>query len=281
MKVEESLKYNEGVLRKERKKQKILRIDIAQKLSLNELQIKSIEENLDTGFANNHFKKLSIKRYAAILAIPIDKVIPPSNNENNNFDTLNDKKIVNLKKYSLILPAALVLFLFANIFVFNLPEEEVDYVTLNDSMNTFVDPIPRETDENELPFETIENNAPSEIAQINLDSPSSDNVVLDFICTIDTTTDLTNFSAKNPEKPATYFFIISYEAQTFCTVDSNNILKTYNLAKGEKITHIGAAPFKIQLDPTISEIYFEGWKVQLQNDDFFIKLHPGKINNLN
>ena len=281
MKVEESLKYNEGVLRKERKKQKILRIDIAQKLSLNELQIKSIEENLDTGFANNHFKKLSIKRYAAILAIPIDKVIPPSNNENNNFDTLNDKKIVNLKKYSLILPAALVLFLFANIFVFNLPEEEVDYVTLNDSMNTFVDPIPRETDENELPFETIENNAPSEIAQINLDSPSSYNVVLDFICTIDTTTDLTNFSTKNPEKPATYFFIISYEAQTFCTVDSNNILKTYNLAKGEKITHRGAAPFKIQLDPTISEIYFEGWKVQLQNDDFFIKLHPGKINNLN
>ena len=281
MKVEESLKYNEGVLRKERKKQKILRIDIAQKLSLNELQIKSIEENLDTGFANNHFKKLSIKRYAAILAIPIDKVIPPSNNENNNFDTLNDKKIVNLKKYSLILPAALVLFLFANIFVFNLPEEEVDYVTLNDSMNTFVDPIPRETDENELPFETIENNAPSEIAQINLDSPSYDNVVLDFICTIDTTTDLTNFSTKNPEKPATYFFIISYEAQTFCTVDSNNILKTYNLAKGEKITHRGAAPFKIQLDPTISEIYFEGWKVQLQNDDFFIKLHPGKINNLN
>ena len=55
MKVEESLKYNEGVLRKERKKQKILRIDIAQKLSLNELQIKSIEENLDTGFESKKF----------------------------------------------------------------------------------------------------------------------------------------------------------------------------------------------------------------------------------
>lgn len=281
MKVEESLKYNEGVLRKERKKQKILRIDIAQKLSLNELQIKSIEENLDTGFANNHFKKLSIKRYAAILAIPIDKVIPPSNDENNKIDTLNLKKNVNLKKYSFVLPTALVLFLFANIFVFNLPEEEVDYLTLNDSMNTLVDAIPRETDENELPFEISENDAPSEIAQINLDSPSPDNVALDFICTIDTATDLTNFSTKNPEKPATYFFIISYEAQTFCTIDSNNILKTYNLAKGERVTHRGTAPFKIQLDPTISEIYFEGWKVQLQNDDFFIKLHPGKINNLN
>jgi hypothetical protein len=57
-------------------------------------------------------------------------------------------------------------------------------------------------------------------------------------------------------------------------------LKTYNLAKGERVTHKGTAPFKIQLNPTFSELYFEGWKVQLQNDDFFIKLHPGKINNL-
>ena len=37
------------------------------------------------------------------------------------------------------------------------------------------------------------------------------------------------------------------------------------------------APFKIQLDPKRSELYFEGWKVQLQNNDFFIKLNPGKI----
>ena len=281
MKVEESLKYNEGVLRTERKRQKISRIDIAQKLSLNELQIKSIEENLDTGFSNNHFKKLSIKRYALILAIPIDKVIPLSNNENNKIDTSNDIKNINLKKTSFTLPAVLVLFLFANIFVFNLPEEEVDYLTLNDPINTFVDSVPGETDENELPFEISKNDMPSEKAQINLDSSSPDKEVLDFICTIDTATGLTNFSTKNPEKPATYFFIISYEAQTFCTIDSNNILKIYNLAKGERITHKGTAPFKIQLDPTISEIYFEGWKVQLQNDDFFIKLHPGKINNLN
>jgi hypothetical protein len=167
-----------------------------------------------------------------------------------------------------------------NIFIFSLPEEEVDYLTLNDSIDNISVPMPIEANENELPIEMNENDMPTEVAQINYDLSAPDSATLDFICTIDAAADLTNFSTKSPEKPATYFFIISYEAQTFCAIDSNNILKTYNLAKGERITHKGTAPFKIQLNPTISELYFEGWKVQLQNDDFFIKLHPGKINSL-
>ena len=280
MKAKESLQYEGKVLLKERKKQKISRIDIALKLTLNELQIKSIEENLATGFANNHFKELSIKRYAKILVVPIDKVIHVSNNANNEARILDDITNVDLKKYSFILPFALVLFLIVNIFVFNLPKEEVDYLTSNDSIDNISVPMTIEANENELPIEINENDTPPELAQINNDSSSPDKGTLDFICTIDTAADLTNFSTKNPEKPATYFFIISNEAQTFCTIDSNNILKTYNLAKGERMTHKGTAPFKIQLNPTVSELYFEGWKVQLQNDDFFIKLHPGKINSL-
>ena len=280
MKAKESLKYNGKVLLRERKKQKLSRIDVALKLTLNEHQIKSIEENLATGFTNDHFRQLSIKRYAKVLVVSIDKVIPVNNNTNNGDNILNDVKNIEIKKYSFILPLALVLFLLANIFVFNLPEEEVDYLTLNDSIDNISDPIPIEADENALPIEINENDTPPEVAQINYDSSAPDNVALDFICTIDTATDLTNFSTKNPEKPATYFFIISDEAQTFCTIDSNNILKTYNLAKGERMTHKGTAPFKLQLNPSVSELYFEGWKVQLQNDDFFIKLHPGKINNL-
>ena len=280
MKAKESLKYNGKVLLRERKKQKLSRIDVALKLTLNEHQIKSIEENLATGFTNDHFRQLSIKRYAKVLVVSIDKVIPVNNNTNNEDNILNDVKNIEIKKYSFILPLALVLFLFANIFVFNLPEEEVDYLTLNDSIDNISDPIPIEADENALPIEINENDTPPEVAQINYDLYAPDNVALDFICTIDTATDLTNFSTKNPEKPATYFFIISDEAQTFCTIDSNNILKTYNLAKGARMTHKGTAPFKLQLNPSVSELYFEGWKVQLQNDDFFIKLHPGKINNL-
>ena len=280
MKAKESLQYEGKVLLKERKKQKISRIDIALKLTLNELQIKSIEENLATGFANNHFKELSIKRYARLLVIPIDKVIPFKNNTNNEVSIFDNVNNIDLKKNSFIVLLALVLFLFVNIFIFNLPEEEVDYLTLNDSIDNISVPMPIEANENELPIEINENDMPTEVAQINYDLSAPDSATLDFICTIDTAANLTNFSTKSPEKPATYFFIISYEAQTFCAIDSNNILKTYNLAKGERITHKGTAPFKIQLNPTISELYFEGWKVQLQNDDFFIKLHPGKINNL-
>ena len=280
MKAKESLQYEGKVLLKERKKQKISRIDIALKLTLNELQIKSIEENLASGFANNHFKELSIKRYARLLVIPIDKVIPFKNNTNNEVSIFDDVNNVDLKKNSFIVLLALVLFLFVNIFVLNLPEKEVDYLTVNDSIDNISVPLSIEADENALPIEINENDTPPEVAQINYDSSASDNESLDFICTIDSAADLTNFSTKNPEKPATYFFIISYEAQTFCVIDSNNILKTYNLAKGEKMTHKGTAPFKIQLNPAVSELYFEGWKVQLQNDDFFIKLHPGKINNL-
>ena len=243
MKIKESLQYNGKVLLRERKKQKISRIDIALKLTLNELQIKSIEENLATGFANNHFKELSIKRYAKILVVPIDKVIHASNNANNENSILDDVTNVDLK-YSSILPLALVLFLVVNIFVFNLPEEEVNYLTLNDSIDNISVPLIIEANENKLPIEINENDSPPEVAQINYDSFSPDNGTLDFICTIDTAADLTNFSTKIPEKPATYFFIISYEAQTFCTIDSNNILKTYNLAKGERMTHKGTAPLK-------------------------------------
>ena len=98
MKVKESLQYNGKVLLQEREKQKISRIDIALKLTLNELQIKSIEENLATGFANNHFKELSIKRYANILVVPIEKVIHVSNNANNETSILDDVTNVDLKK---------------------------------------------------------------------------------------------------------------------------------------------------------------------------------------
>ena len=290
MSLDKSLQYNGKVLLKERERQKISRIDIALKLTLSELQVKSIEENLDTGFANDHFKKLSIKRYANILAFPIDKVIPLNNKINNEADILDDVKNITFKKYSFIFPFSLVLFLLVNIFIFNLPEEEVDDAMINQLVtNNSIpnlsesndDELPLEINDDELPLEINENDTSAEVAQINYDSSSPDNATLDFICTIDTATDFTNFSTKNPEKPSTYFFIISYEAQTFCTIDSNNNLRIYNLAKGERITHKGNAPFKIQLDPRISELYFEGWKVQLQNDDFFIKLHPGKINNLN
>ena len=80
-----------------------------------------------------------------------------------------------------------------------------------------------------------------------------------------------------PEKPATYFHIVSQDKQSICTIDSQGILKQYSLEKGSKITHRGVAPFKIQLDPSISDLYFQGWKVVLGSADSFVQLNPVKL----
>jgi hypothetical protein len=82
------------------------------------------------------------------------------------------------------------------------------------------------------------------------------------------------WSRVNPEKPATYFHIVSRKKQTICTIDNQGVLKQYDLDEGAKITHRGEAPFKIQLDSSISELYFQGWKVYLKDNDNFIQLNP-------
>jgi len=85
---------------------------------------------------------------------------------------------------------------------------------------------------------------------------------------------LKSFSTRNPEKSSYYFYIISYDSQKICVVDSLGALKEYDFKKGAKLSHHGSPPFKIQLNPNISEIYFEGWKVNLQDNDYFIQLNP-------
>ena len=99
------------------------------------------------------------------------------------------------------------------------------------------------------------------------------NSVEDFVCTVGTAP-LKSFSTQTPEKSSYYFYFISNDSQKICVVDSLGALKEYDLKKGAKLSHHGSPPFKIQLDPNISEIYFEGWKVNLQDNDYFIQLNP-------
>ena len=115
-----------------------------------------------------------------------------------------------------------------------------------------------------------------EVALTEPDSPPevvTFNSVEDFVCTVDTAP-LKSFSPQSPEKSSYYFYFISYDSQKICVVDSLGALKEYDLKKGAKLSHHGSPPFKIQLNPNISEIYFEGWKVNLQDNDYFIQLNP-------
>ena len=85
------------------------------------------------------------------------------------------------------------------------------------------------------------------------------------------------WSRAKPEKPATYFHIISLEKQSICTIDNRGIIRKYDLGEGGKLTHRGEAPFKVQLNPSISELYFQGWKVILGETDTFVQLNPVKL----
>ena len=73
--------YDGSVLLRARKRLKKDRELIAKKLTLNVTQIKSIEENLNYGFATPYFLKLSIERYAKILNVSIHKVLSYPVNE--------------------------------------------------------------------------------------------------------------------------------------------------------------------------------------------------------
>ena len=115
-----------------------------------------------------------------------------------------------------------------------------------------------------------------EVALTEADSPPeviTFNSVEDFVCTVDTAL-LKSFSTQSPEKSSYYFYFISNDSQKICVADSLGALKEYDLKKGAKLSHHGSPPFKIQLNPNISDIYFEGWKVNLQDNDYFIQLNP-------
>ena len=278
--------YNGALLLKERKKQKISRSDIAQQLTLHEDQIKSIEEQLPHGFANDHFRALAIKRYAFILALPIKKIIPPDVPTDTKQSIVEDIQKIGLSKFVIILLISLVLIIAGSIFVVNIFSDDDVALSANADAPPNLTVLDEETDlvKNDLPIVLDvpgQPVLPTDITEKKVaPKVASDTPALSFICTIATAAPLTNFSTKLPEKPATYFHLVSTQAQTICTLDANNTLATYTLSEGEKLTHRGLAPFKIQLDPARSQLYFEGWKVQLQDQDIFIKLNPSNGNAL-
>ena len=278
--------YNGALLLKERKKQKISRSDIAQQLTLHEDQIKSIEEQLPHGFANDHFRALAIKRYAFILALPIKKIIPPDVPADTEQSIVEDIQKIGLSKFVIVLLIAIVLIIAGSIFVVNIFSDDDVALSANADAPPNLTVLDEETDlvKNDLPIvlDVPEQPVlPTDITEKKVaPKVASDTPALSFICTIATAAPLTNFSTKLPEKPATYFHLLSTQAQTICTLDANNTLATYTLSEGEKLTHRGLAPFKIQLDPARSQLYFEGWKVQLQDQDIFIKLNPSNGNAL-
>ena len=291
-----TLEYNYKILSQERKKKKISQENASIQITLSVSQIKSLENNLDSGFINDHFKILSLKRYAKFLEIDFNKIIPPK-------DTYLDKYIaeeqivgeveddlpldtppkLNKVKISKIgtLIGLTILGLILTIFFTQpnkdkTPDPEIVIGDVNIAKEALMDndvsaPVNKDFIQNEKVATVSKENAQEIENKSNI-------IPIEFLCSIKSASMDKIWSRANPEKPATYFHIISQEKQSICTIDNRGIFKQYDLGEGGKITHRGEAPFKVQLNPSISELYFQGWKVILNENENFIQLNPVKIN---
>lgn len=299
--------FNKKLINK-RKKLRLTISDAAKTLTLSTTQIKSLENNLDIGFASPKYKLILLKRYAKLLDIELEDLI--ENEDRSNLEKENkppaqktNSALHNKVNYSVL---AIILFGFI-IYFFNTdlsksknkildlnevtPEpdtlsieiHEEEHIEITDNLSKNLgssEQISDNDDEydqldlqfNEEPitiaddlFASTELDSTSEIIAFNSDE--------DFVCKVGTT-QLKSFSTQNPEKSSYYFYIISHDSQKICVVDSLGALKEYDFNKGSKLSHHGSPPFKIQLNPNVSEVYFEGWKVNLQDNDYFIQLNP-------
>jgi cytoskeletal protein RodZ len=280
---EKNYSYDGSVLLRARKRLKISLEQVSKELTLSVSQIKSIEENLSHGYATAYFRKLAIERYASILNISIHKVISSEENEPiildstkpNPAEPLNNffSQYKNMSMIVLSIILFIILFVYL-LFIIDQPKE-MDSV--------FKSIVKEEIDSpDNLESSPMIVSAPEET--INTDNLTSDNIIdissqptidtdQSFICTIESSP-VTSFTTKMPDKPSSYFHIESLADQTICTVDSGGNLKTYNLIAGSKLTHRGKPPFKIQLNPTASTLYFQGWIVYLNANNKFIQLDP-------
>lgn len=285
--------YNFNALIKKRKLLNLSIETVSRELILSIDQIKSLESNSQKGFSVPHFQHLSLKKYAAFLDIDIDLNTDSDaslNDDSIQHDSLIIKnakqpnsflKVIKIqKKYMLpITLLAIIIIFYSVIFLSDNPNdvEENTLITINpddaairgnqiDKLSSIDGPI-LVNPSSKSPSPPLKKKS---LVTIKTEVP---NTTIDFLCTIKSTK-TKSFFTRLPEKPATYFHIISLDKQTICTIDSDNNFQQYKIEAGEKLTHRGKAPFKIQLNPNISELYFEGWKVHLQENDNFIQLKP-------
>ena len=300
--------YHNKKLINKRKKLRLTISDAAKTLTLSTTQIKSLENNLDIGFASPKYKLILLKRYAKLLDIELEDLIENEDRSNLEKENKPPAQKTNSALHNKVNYSVLAIILFGLIiYLFNTdlsksknqildlnevtPEpdtlsieiHEEEHIEITDNLSKNLGNLEQISDNgdeyeqldlqfNEEPitiaddlFASTELDSTSEVIAFNSDE--------DFVCKVGTT-QLKSFSTQNPEKSSYYFYIISHESQKICVVDSLGALKEYDFKKGSKLIHHGSPPFKIQLNPNVSEVYFEGWKVNLQDNDYFIQLNP-------
>lgn len=284
--------------------------DVARRLTLNGKHIISMEENKKEGFISNQIRLISVRKYAAFLELDIDNIIEDRKNKTkslnlsepeleknkNDYENLLNKKSHLPKKIELFFIWLkthikvshifyFILLLFISNFLIgiyqkytiahkNFEGQEVELPNLdslpNDIATYEIKPIEKQTLELILPIEIKE-----------LEENKKDTKELAFkICGQTISKPITQISSPtDPLKPGDYFHIISKGQQTICILDDKGKENKYVMTEGQKLTYRGGKPpFKLFIDPAMSEIFYEGWLVKLKPEQSFIQLNPKTYN---
>ena len=282
--------------------------DVAHRLTLSNKHIISMEENKKDGFVSFQIKLISIRKYAAFLELDIDTIIentknktkslnlpePELENKLNETDELTKKKILFLIKIKSFFVWAktyikvphifyFIIFLFVSNFVIgvyqkytvahkNFEGKEVELLNFDSLPNDIATYEIKPLEENQQSRKAV----PIEVK--NLEENNKDLAIK--MCGQAISKPITQVSSPtDPLKPSDYFHIISKGQQTICILDAEGTENKYSLTEGQKLTYRGGkAPFKLLIDPAMSEIFYEGWLVKLKAEQSFIQLNPKTYN---
>ena len=282
--------------------------DVAHRLTLSNKHIISMEENKKDGFVSFQIKLISIRKYAAFLELDIDTIIentknktkslnlpePELENKLNETDELTKKKILFLIKIKSFFVWAktyikvphifyFIIFLFVSNFVIgvyqkytvahkNFEGKEVELLNFDSLPNDIATYEIKPLEENQQSRKAV----PIEVK--NLEENNKDLAIK--MCGQAISKPITQVSSPtDPLKPSDYFHIISKGQQTICILDAEGTENKYSLTEGQKLTYLGGkAPFKLLIDPAMSEIFYEGWLVKLKAEQSYIQLNPKTYN---
>jgi cytoskeletal protein RodZ len=269
---------NSDKLKSTRERAKLSLEDAASSCSLSSQQINSLENDLDVGFFNAHFKEIAAKKYIKYLGLSQSDILmheeaSPSKEVEPSKQTLtpqtNFHRLIRIaikkKKTTIISVLAVTLLL----------------------MLALKDPIENEhsLQENEIPADALISDNQTDVSlseepiRINEHDDHSHSSPSPIIAKTDevpvnnsndcanflNTDNFQNYRTKYvPEKPNNYIHIKSSLTQTLCIQSGNEEAKSIVVTESEPLNFKGGAPFLLQInEPDKVEVYFQGWKVWL------------------
>ena len=282
--------------------------EVARHLTLSDRHIISMEANKKVGFASIQLKLISVRKYANFLELDIDSVIENTKNKKKSLNLpepdLDESKTSFTQKNLLVarikvfllwtktrirIPHIfyIIIFLFVSNFSIgiyqkydvahkNFEGKAVDLPNLDQLPNDIAAYEIKPAAEKKV---EKHEGLPIEIKEAEENKKDNKDLIIKM-CGQFISKPITQISSSiDPLKPSDYFHIISRGQQTICILDSKGREDKYSLTEGQKLTYRGGQPpFKLVIDPALTDIFYEGWLVKLKLEQNYIQLNPKTYN---